>query len=109
MTRESIEDAAKRLNISAEAVKTYLDAGTGERADGVERSLHATIKPVGSACNAEANPVTGLLGGRSRPRIAPLCALRSRRYVAALNRDSSHLGVGVFAARSVWAAEGCGG
>ncbi len=45
--------AAKRLNISAEAVQTYLDAGKGERADGVSRSLHATIKPVGSACNLD--------------------------------------------------------
>ena len=53
MTPETIADAAKRLNISSEAVKTYLDAGTGEHADGVERSLHATIKPVGSACNLD--------------------------------------------------------
>ncbi len=50
---EPILAAAKRLNISAEAVQTYLDAGHGERADGVSRSLHATIKPVGSACNLD--------------------------------------------------------
>ena len=50
---ESTLDAAKRLNISAEAVQTYLDAGRGERAAGVERSLHTTIKPVGSACNLD--------------------------------------------------------
>jgi uncharacterized protein len=50
---EPILDAAKRLNISAEAVQTYLDAGRGERAAGVSRSLHATIKPVGSACNLD--------------------------------------------------------
>ncbi|MET0793170.1 MAG: radical SAM protein, partial [Polyangiaceae bacterium] len=30
-----------------------MDAGKGERASGVERSLHATIKPVGSACNLD--------------------------------------------------------
>ena len=34
---EPILDAAKRLNVSAEAVQTYLDAGRGERADGVSR------------------------------------------------------------------------
>jgi uncharacterized protein len=50
---EPIQDAAKRLKISPEAVQTYLDAGKGERAAGVERSLHATIKPVGSACNLD--------------------------------------------------------
>ena len=50
---QPILDAAKRLNISPEAVQTYLDAGSGERASGVERSLHATIKPVGSACNLD--------------------------------------------------------
>ncbi len=48
-----ILDTSKRLNISPEAVHTYLAAGTGERAAGVERSLHATIKPVGSACNLD--------------------------------------------------------
>ncbi|HYP76917.1 MAG TPA: anaerobic sulfatase maturase [Polyangiaceae bacterium] len=50
---EPILNAAKRLRISPEAVQTYLDAGRGERALGVERSLHATIKPVGSACNLD--------------------------------------------------------
>jgi uncharacterized protein len=50
---ESTVEAAKRLNISAEALQTYLDAGKGERGSGVERSLHTTIKPVGSACNLD--------------------------------------------------------
>lgn len=50
---EPIIEAAKRLRISPEAVQTYLDAGKGERAEGVERSLHTTIKPVGSACNLD--------------------------------------------------------
>ncbi len=48
-----IDDAAKSLNISPEAVRTYLEAGLGERAAGVERSFHATVKPVGSACNLD--------------------------------------------------------
>ena len=50
---EQILEASKKLNISPEAVQTYLDAGRGERALGVERSLHTTIKPVGSACNLD--------------------------------------------------------
>jgi uncharacterized protein len=50
---EPILAASKKLNISPEAVQTYLDAGRGERAAGVERSLHTTIKPVGSACNLD--------------------------------------------------------
>ena len=47
--------AAARLGISAEAVQTYLDAGTGKLATGVERSLHTTIKPIGSVCNLDCN------------------------------------------------------
>jgi uncharacterized protein len=47
--------AAARLGISAEAVKTYLDAGIGKLASGVERALHTTIKPIGSACNLDCN------------------------------------------------------
>jgi uncharacterized protein len=50
-----IAAAAARLGISAEAVRTYLDAGIGKRADGVERSLHTTIKPIGSVCNLDCN------------------------------------------------------
>ena len=50
---QSALDAAKRLNISAEAVQTYLDAGRGEGTGGATRSLHTTIKPVGSACNLD--------------------------------------------------------
>jgi uncharacterized protein len=44
---------AKRLNISPEALQTYLDAGTGKPAPGVVRSMHTTIKAVGSACNLD--------------------------------------------------------
>ena len=51
-TRE-VKDAAARLNIRPEAVQTYLDAGFGARADGVERCFHTTIKPIGSACNLD--------------------------------------------------------
>ncbi len=50
---EEIERAAAHLHIRPEAVQTYLDAGQGKRADGVERSMHTTIKPVGSACNLD--------------------------------------------------------
>jgi len=54
MTRsESIIESAKRLNISPEAVTTYLDAAKPTRDATVERSLHTTIKPVGSACNLD--------------------------------------------------------
>jgi uncharacterized protein len=45
--------AAARLNVRPEAVQTYLDAGKGERAPGVERSMHTTIKAIGSACNLD--------------------------------------------------------
>jgi uncharacterized protein len=45
--------AAARLNVRPEAVQTYLDAGIGKLAPGVERSLHTTIKPIGSACNLD--------------------------------------------------------
>jgi uncharacterized protein len=50
---EEVVLAAKRLNIRPEAVQTYLDAGKGKRAAGVERSMHMTIKPVGSICNLD--------------------------------------------------------
>ena len=45
----------RKARISAEAVQTYLDAGAGKRASGVERSLHTTIKPIGSVCNLDCN------------------------------------------------------
>jgi uncharacterized protein len=48
---KEITEAAARLNIRPEAVQTYLDAGQGKRASGVERRFHTTIKPIGSACN----------------------------------------------------------
>jgi uncharacterized protein len=50
---EEVVRAAERLNISPEAVQTYLDAGRGERAPGVERSFHTTIKPIGALCNLD--------------------------------------------------------
>ncbi|HEV8548379.1 MAG TPA: hypothetical protein VGQ57_05105, partial [Polyangiaceae bacterium] len=50
---EEVVRAAARLNIRPEAVQTYLDAGRGERAPGVERSFHATIKPIGALCNLD--------------------------------------------------------
>src|SRR4249920_839560 len=50
---EPIQAAAKRLKISPEAVQTYLDAGKGERAAGVERSFHTTVKPIGALCNLD--------------------------------------------------------
>jgi uncharacterized protein len=49
---ETIQQA-KRLNISPEALQTYLDAGVSKNAAGVVRSMHATIKAVGSACNLD--------------------------------------------------------
>jgi uncharacterized protein len=48
-----VTEAARRLNIRPEAVQTYLDAGRGVRANGVERSFHTTLKPTGSACNLD--------------------------------------------------------
>lgn len=48
-----IVQEAKRLNISPEALQTYLDAGAGKPAPGVSRYLHTTIKPIGSACNLD--------------------------------------------------------
>jgi uncharacterized protein len=48
-----VTDAARRLRIRPEAVQTYLDAGRGRRAPGVERAMHTTIKAVGSACNLD--------------------------------------------------------
>ena len=48
---KEITEAAARLNIKPEAVQTYLDAGQGKRASGVERRFHTTIKPIGSTCN----------------------------------------------------------
>ncbi len=48
-----VEEAAKRLGVRPRAVQTYLDAATGQRAAGVERSFHTTIKAIGSACNLD--------------------------------------------------------
>jgi serine-type anaerobic sulfatase-maturating enzyme len=50
---EEIVRAAARLNIRPEAVQTYLDAGKGIRAPGVERSAHVTVKPIGALCNLD--------------------------------------------------------
>lgn len=50
---EEIILAAARLNISPEAVQTWLDAGRGTFTPGVVRCLHTTIKPAGSACNLD--------------------------------------------------------
>ena len=50
---EEILVQARRLGISPEALQTYLDAGTGRRAPGVVRSMHAMAKPIGSACNLD--------------------------------------------------------
>ena len=52
-TPNEIVRAAARLNIRPEAVQTYLDAGKGIRAPGVERSMHVTIKPIGALCNLD--------------------------------------------------------
>jgi uncharacterized protein len=49
----AVIEAAQRLNISPEAVQTYLDAGRGVRATGVERCFHTTLKPIGSACDLD--------------------------------------------------------
>ncbi len=46
---------AAKYGIRPEAVQTYLDAGTGKRADGVVRSVHATVKPIGALCNLDCN------------------------------------------------------
>ena len=48
-----ISREAARLNISPEALQTYLDAGKGMRSPGVVRYLHATIKPIGATCNLD--------------------------------------------------------
>ena len=48
-----IIEAAARLHVRPEAVQTYLNAGVGKLAPGVERSFHTTIKPIGSACNLD--------------------------------------------------------
>jgi uncharacterized protein len=50
---DDIRLQAARLNIGPEALQTYLDAGKGKRAPGVVRYLHATIKPIGAACNLD--------------------------------------------------------
>lgn len=44
---------AQRLNIRPEALHTYLSAATDTPAPGVVRSLHTTVKAVGSACNLD--------------------------------------------------------
>jgi uncharacterized protein len=52
---DKVAEAARELGISAEAVQTYLDAGSGKLAEGVKRSVHTTIKPIGAACNLDCN------------------------------------------------------
>ena len=54
MTHSSeILRAAAHLNIRPEAVETWLAAGQGRRAPGVERAMHTTVKPAGSVCNLD--------------------------------------------------------
>jgi len=48
-----IIDAAKRLHIHPEAVQAFLDAGQGKSSEGTVRSVHTTIKAIGSACNLD--------------------------------------------------------
>src|SRR6266496_1462994 len=50
---DQIVAQAKQLHITPEALHTYLQAGEGKRAPGVNRSMHATIKPGGATCNLE--------------------------------------------------------
>jgi uncharacterized protein len=50
---EILAESAKRLRISPEVLRTYLEAGKGLCAPGVNRYFHAVIKPVGSACNLD--------------------------------------------------------
>lgn len=44
---------ARQLRITPRALHTVLQAGEGHLAPGVNRSMHATIKPGGAACNLE--------------------------------------------------------
>jgi uncharacterized protein len=53
LTDAQLTAQAQRLNISVEALRTYLDAGYGKRAPGVVRAVHITAKPAGSACNLD--------------------------------------------------------
>src|SRR5688572_6751279 len=46
---------AQRLGISPVALQTFLNAGRGVIERGVERSFHATVKPIGAACNLDCN------------------------------------------------------
>lgn len=50
---DEIVAQAKQLRITPQALHTYLQAGVGERAPGVNRYMHATIKPGGATCNLE--------------------------------------------------------
>jgi len=50
---DEIVAQAEHLRITPQALHTYLEAGEGRRAPGVNRHMHATIKPGGAACNLE--------------------------------------------------------
>ncbi|MDB4973311.1 MAG: aslB [Myxococcaceae bacterium] len=45
--------AAERLQIAPEAVQAFLDAAHGPTGAAMVRSLHTTIKPIGSLCNLD--------------------------------------------------------
>jgi uncharacterized protein len=53
-SEEALTTAAK-YGIRPEAVQKYLDAGRGVRGEGVVRSMHATVKPIGALCNLDCN------------------------------------------------------
>ncbi|MFT4174586.1 MAG: anaerobic sulfatase maturase [Rhodocyclaceae bacterium] len=53
MTHDELVAHAARLQLPVDALKVYLDAGRGVRAEGVERRMYAMVKTVGSACNLD--------------------------------------------------------
>src|SRR3954470_389486 len=50
---QDTQDAAARLQISADAVQAFLDAAHGKSSDATQRTLHTTIKPIGALCNLD--------------------------------------------------------
>ncbi|MFA9440149.1 anaerobic sulfatase maturase [Uliginosibacterium sp. sgz301328] len=92
MTQDELLAHAARLNLPADALKVYLDAGQGILAEGVARRMYAMVKTVGSACNLDCTycyylSKEQLLHQKSRRMADDVLARYIENYIASQDGD----------------------